>query len=108
MDVRAENTPRVAVNTAGGISLPRRPWITLSPINRRRWQNFKANGRGYLSLWIFSALFLISLFAEFIANDKPFLVVFDGKPEQIHGASRTRISGMIMNAMLMESLGHSQ
>ncbi len=51
----------------------------LTPINRRRLENFKANRRGYWSLWIFMALFLISLFAEFIASDKPFFVSFDGK-----------------------------
>ena len=50
----------------------------ISPINARRWQNFKANKRGYWSLWIFLVLFIISLFAEFIANDKPFLVKYDG------------------------------
>ena len=50
----------------------------LSPINRRRWENFKANRRGYWSLWMFLILFVVSLFAEFIANDKPFLVLYDG------------------------------
>jgi microcin C transport system permease protein len=55
------------------------PRSRLSPINLRRWQNFKANWRGYWSLWIFLVLFVISLFAEFIANDKPFLIVLDGK-----------------------------
>ena len=49
-----------------------------SPINQRRWANFKANRRGYWSLWLFLGLFTISLFAEFIANDKPFLVKYDG------------------------------
>jgi microcin C transport system permease protein len=53
--------------------------LALSPLNRRRWQNFKANRRGYWSFWIFLALFVISLFAEFIANDKPFYVHYDGK-----------------------------
>jgi microcin C transport system permease protein len=57
--------------TAGG-------GIRLSPINRRRWENFKANRRGYASFWVFTVLFIISLFAEFIANDKPFLVKYDG------------------------------
>ena len=52
---------------------------TLSPLNKRRWQNFKANRRGYWSLWIFLVLFFVSLFAEFIANDKPLFVSFDGK-----------------------------
>ena len=50
----------------------------MSPLNRRRWQNFKANRRGYWSLWIFLALFLVSLFAELIANDRPFLIKYDG------------------------------
>ncbi len=53
-------------------------WTKLSPINQRRWSNFKANRRGYWSLWIFLTLFILSLFAEFIANDRPILVKFDG------------------------------
>ena len=51
--------------------------FTLSPINQRRWANFKANKRGYYSLWIFAILFVITLFAEFIANDRPLLVKYD-------------------------------
>lgn len=50
-----------------------------SPLNQRRWQNFKSNRRGYWSFWMFLALFFISLFAEVIANDKPLLVNYDGK-----------------------------
>jgi len=53
--------------------------FTLTPINLRRWQNFKANRRGYWSLWIFLALFITSLFAEFIANDKPYYISFEDK-----------------------------
>jgi microcin C transport system permease protein len=49
----------------------------MTPLNRRRISNFKANKRGYISLWIFLALFFISLFAEFIANDKPVLIYYD-------------------------------
>src|SRR5205085_10044867 len=52
--------------------------IALSPISRRRWQNFKVNRRGYWSFWVFLTLFVISLFAEFIANDKPLLLEYDG------------------------------
>jgi microcin C transport system permease protein len=52
--------------------------LSLSPLNRRRWQNFKANRRGYWSFWIFSILFIVSLFAELIANDRPFLIQYDG------------------------------
>ena len=56
---------------------PRR--FALSPINKRRWQNFTTNRRGYWSLWIFLVLFFITLFAEFIANDKPLYIRYDGK-----------------------------
>ncbi len=52
--------------------------IRISPIGRRRLINFRANGRGYWSMWIFLALFVGSMFADFIANDKPLLVKFDG------------------------------
>jgi microcin C transport system permease protein len=55
----------------------RRPW--LSPLNRRRWQNFKANRRGYWSLWIFSILFALSLVSELIANDKPLIASYQGE-----------------------------
>ena len=51
----------------------------LSPINRRRWENFKANRRGYWSFWIFLVLFVLSLGAEFIANDKPLVVSYKGE-----------------------------
>jgi microcin C transport system permease protein len=44
-----------------------------------RWERFKKHKRGYVSLWIFGVLFVLSLFSEFIANDKPILVRFDGK-----------------------------
>jgi microcin C transport system permease protein len=57
---------------------PERRWIEISPLNKRRWQTFKANRRGYWSLWIFLTLFLISLFAEFIANDKPIYIHVNG------------------------------
>ncbi len=53
--------------------------MALSPLNQRRWQNFKAHRRGYWSLWIFLVLFGISLFAEFLANDRPLLVGFQGQ-----------------------------
>jgi len=52
--------------------------MKISPLNQRRWRNFKANRRGFWSLWLFLALFVLSLAAEFIANDKPILVSFEG------------------------------
>ncbi|WP_165221296.1 ABC transporter permease [Affinirhizobium pseudoryzae] len=55
----------------------RRP--RLSPTNLRRWQNFKANRRGYWSFWLFLILFGLSLCAELIANDRPILVSYKGE-----------------------------
>ena len=52
--------------------------IHITPINRQRLQNFQLNRRGYWSLWIFLVIFLVTLFAEFIANDKPLLIRYDG------------------------------
>lgn len=46
----------------------------MTPITERRIAQFKANRRGYYSLWVFMFLFVLSLFAEFIANDKPILM----------------------------------
>lgn len=66
------------------ISLPHstssylRGWIKLGPIGQRRWELFKVNRRSVWALWIFMILFVISLFAELVANDKPFFVMYDG------------------------------
>lgn len=75
---------RTAVATSDSASTPaanksRRRWFSLSPINQRRWRNFKSNRRGLVSLWIFLLLFVVSLCAEFIANDKPFLIRHEGR-----------------------------
>ncbi len=48
-----------------------------TPLNQRRWLNFRQNKRGFYSLIIFSILFILSLFAELIANDKPLIVAYD-------------------------------
>ena len=72
MDARAEHANATPAE-------PPRRRFALSPLNRRRWQSFKANRRGYWSFWVFSILFIVSLFAEFIANDKPFLIKMDGR-----------------------------
>lgn len=68
-----------SISPTGEVVPPERRLISLSPIGKRRWKNFKANRRGYWSFWIFLILFVVSLFAEFIANDKPFMVRVDGK-----------------------------
>lgn len=49
----------------------------MSLIKNRKIQNFKANNRGYISFWIFLVIFFISIFAEFIANDKPLILKFN-------------------------------
>jgi microcin C transport system permease protein len=75
----AIQAPEPAPPLLPGVAAP--PIVRLlapSPINRRRWQNFKANRRGYWALWIFLVLFVLSLLAECIANDKPFLIEYDG------------------------------
>jgi microcin C transport system permease protein len=60
---------------AGGHVFLGRP---ITPLTRRRIENFKANRRGFWSLWIFLALFTLTLFAEFIANDRPLVVDYAG------------------------------
>jgi microcin C transport system permease protein len=51
--------------------------INLSTISQERWKRFRANRRGYFSLYIFLCLFFVSLFSELIANDKPLLIYYD-------------------------------
>jgi microcin C transport system permease protein len=52
--------------------------MNLTPLTRRRLRQFRANSRGYWSLWIFLILFTVCLLSNFIANSKPLLVKFDG------------------------------
>src|SRR5258707_10463812 len=59
---------------AGDVFLGRR----ITPLTRRRLDNFRTNRRGFWSLWIFLVLFVVSLFAEFIANYRPLLIQDDG------------------------------
>lgn len=53
--------------------------MALSPLAQRRLQLFRANRRGFWSLWLFFVLFFASLFAEFIANDKPILLKYNNE-----------------------------
>src|ERR687893_858808 len=75
-----EHTP-VASPAAAPVAppLPREGFVQLSPLNRRRLDNFKANRRGYWSFWIFLVLFVFSLFAEFLANDRPLVASYKGE-----------------------------
>ena len=60
-------------------SAPSRRWLHLSPMNHRRLDNFRRNRRGYWSFWIFLALFVVSLGAEFVANDRPLIASYKGE-----------------------------
>src|SRR5262249_56741237 len=53
--------------------------VSLSPLMRRRLASFRASRRGYWSFWIFLALFVLSLGADLLANDRPLLVRYDGR-----------------------------
>ena len=68
--------------------------MQLSPLTARRLQIFRSNRRGWWSMWIFMVLFVVSLFAEFVANDKPLLIyykqsvylpIFKAYPEKTFG-----------------------
>jgi len=72
--VLSEPTPNVVVPPA-----PPGGRFSLSPLNQRRWQNFRRNRRAFWSLIIFTVLFGLSLFAELLANDRPILVQYRGE-----------------------------
>ena len=61
------------------VPAPKRKFFSLSPLNQRRWRNFKKNRRALWSMWIFAVLFGLSLFAEFLAYDKPILVRYQNQ-----------------------------
>jgi hypothetical protein len=75
MDARPDIAPHTA---ADALRTDRFLGFRVTPITRRRIDNFKRNRRGLWSFWIFLVLFLVSMFAELVANDKPLLVVYDG------------------------------
>jgi microcin C transport system permease protein len=72
-------TDVTAISPVGVVAPPVQGRFVLSPINKRRWANFRSHKRGWWSFWIFLVLFIASLFAEVIANDKPFLVSYEGR-----------------------------
>jgi microcin C transport system permease protein len=74
--------PAILDATAGAPLAPpmeQKGWLRLTPIQRRRLDNFRRNRRGYWSFWIFLVLFVLSLFAEFIANEKPIVASYKGE-----------------------------
>jgi microcin C transport system permease protein len=80
--IQATNPPDSAPAAPGAARSPgtenRFLGLRITPITRRRLDNFRRNRRGFWSLWIFLALFFVTLFAEVIANDKPLLIRYDG------------------------------
>jgi microcin C transport system permease protein len=80
-ETTAVKTPEATTISPVGLAVPPEGQrVDVAPLGKRRWENFKRHRRGYWSLWIFTFLFVLSLFAEFIANDKPFLIIYDGRP----------------------------
>jgi len=84
-NMSSSTTPGSLLDAAAGLLSKSRELIKemknrlrLSPINQRRWRIFKSHRRGYWSLWIFIALFVLSLFAELIANDHPIMLKYKG------------------------------
>ncbi|MFT7390296.1 MAG: microcin C transport system permease protein [Paracoccaceae bacterium] len=70
-----------AVQTRGTFAPPprRRGLFHLDPLGQRRWESFRANSRGFWSMWIFGVLLVIALFAEVVANDKPLMITYRGE-----------------------------
>jgi microcin C transport system permease protein len=82
MDQRTERTSGVtpkATPPKSRLQRFRRRFFQLSPVNRRRWERFKAHKIGYRSFLLFSVLFVVSLVAEFVANDRPLIVSYKGE-----------------------------
>jgi len=85
--MQSQTQPEPVVTAASGLKIAEPAgrgarWLQffrLTPINQRRWYNFKANRRGYWSLWLFLALFIISMFADVIANDRPIIARYKGE-----------------------------
>ena len=79
VEKEVEPLPEAGVAAPGGGAGPDRfLGRPISPLTRRRLDSFRANRRGFWSLWIFLALFTLTLFAEFIANDRPIVIRFAG------------------------------
>ena len=80
MDQKTDNEETTDLAAPGLTRFQRfRRRFHLSPVNRRRLARFKAHKLGYRSFLLFAGLFLISLFAEFIANDRPLIVSYKGE-----------------------------
>lgn len=76
--MRGQGRGALPDDTSAGVGTVREKRLALSPIGERRWRIFRGNRRGYWSLWVFLVLFVLTLFAELLANDRPLLVRHDG------------------------------
>lgn len=76
--MRGQGRGALPDDTSAGVGTVREKRLALSPIGERRWRTFRGNRRGYWSLWVFLVLFVLTLFAELLANDRPLLVRHDG------------------------------
>ncbi|SNY41435.1 microcin C transport system permease protein [Pseudooceanicola antarcticus] len=74
----AVNPPEKGPDAPTAVTAPPEKRGCLSPLNQRRWRNFRRNRRAFWSLVVFCVLFGLSLFAEFLANDRPILVQYRG------------------------------
>ena len=79
LEHRLEDAGYETIEPLPGEEQPPPKRLTLSPINRRRLENFKRNKRGYWSFWIFLVLFGLSLLANVISNDRPLIVSYKGE-----------------------------
>ena len=68
----------VAAPASPPLSQGRLLGLPVSKLAKRRWEQFRANRRAFVSLWIFLGLFALTLPAELVANDKPLVVRYDG------------------------------
>jgi microcin C transport system permease protein len=73
MSATTDTTTRLAP------TISREGWLKLTPLDRRRLDNFKANKRGYWSFWLFMTLFVMSLLSNILANDRPILAFYKGE-----------------------------
>lgn len=76
--MRHNNEIRMSDSTTTAPDAAHRKTAALSPY-RRSWMRFRANRRGYYSLWIFSILLVISLGAELLSNDRPIIIQYQGE-----------------------------
>jgi microcin C transport system permease protein len=77
MDARTDARTEARTPTREPARVAKRAWLT--PINQRRLANFRANRRGLWSFRIFMMLFMVTLFAEVIANDRPIMIRMEGQ-----------------------------